>query len=168
MKKRSCRTHPSATERVGHEEPEVPMGNDTIEISSHWQSGTAFEAAGKKGISLCIGSAPGNEGNTAMEVTLMALAACTGADVVSILEKKRQPASRLEIRVRGTRAAEPPQIYTEIEIEFLVSGTNLTPEAVARAIELSETKYCSVGNMLRLSARMRSSFKIISLEVPHE
>ncbi len=57
-----------------------------------------------------------------MEVLLMALAGCTGMDIVSILEKKRQPADSIEIRVRGTRAEDHPRIYTAIEIEYVLSG----------------------------------------------
>jgi putative redox protein len=144
------------------------MDSETIQITSQWRSGLAFTAGGKSGVSIVMGSADGEPANTPMELVLMALAGCTGMDVVSVLEKKRQPAASLEIRIRGTRAAEHPRVYTDIEIEFLLRGELLTEEAVARAIELSETKYCSVGGMLQKTARLRTSFKILPPEAAHE
>jgi putative redox protein len=124
-----------------------------------------FEAADARGARIRMSSPPSEQDGAApMELALMALAGCTGMDVVSILEKKRQPARSLEIRVRGIRGEDHPRIYTDIEIEFILSGEALTPEAVARAIELSETKYCSVGGMLSRAARIRTSFKIVPPE----
>jgi putative redox protein len=104
-----------------------------------------------------------------MEVVLMALAGCTGMDIVSILEKKRQPADSIEISVHGTRAEDHPRIYTAIEIEYVLAGPLLTGEAVSRAIELSITKYCSVGGMLAKSASLRTTFRIVPAGKPtHE
>jgi putative redox protein len=141
------------------------MGESIVEISAQWREGMVFEAADSQGARIRMSSPPSEqEGATPVELVLMALAGCTGMDVVSILEKKRQPARSLEIRVRGKRAEEHPRIYTEIEIEYILSGEALTPEAVTRAIELSETKYCSVGGMLARSARIHTSFKIVPPE----
>lgn len=138
------------------------MGESLVEISAQWRGGMVFEAADSQGAVIRMSSPPSAQtGATPVELLLMSLAGCTGLDVVSILEKKRQPARSLEIRVRGKRAEEHPRVYTEIEIEYILSGENLTPEAVARAIELSETKYCSVGGMLSRSAQIRTSFRIL-------
>jgi len=80
---------------------------------------------------------------------LEALAACTAMDVVSVLEKKRQPFTGLEIEVTAhQREDEYPKIYTNIELVYVVRGHGVSRAAVARAVELSESKYCSVKGML--------------------
>jgi len=97
-----------------------------------------------------------------MELVLIALGGCTGADVISILEKKRQRVTAYEIEVRGTRRDEHPRIYTRIEVIHRVRGDGVDEKAVARAIELSETKYCSVSAMLAASATITSRYEISS------
>src|SRR5690242_7404005 len=99
-----------------------------------------------------------------MELVLIALGGCTGADVISILEKKRQRVTAYEIEVRGWRRDEHPRVYTRIEVIHRVRGEQLDERAVARAIELSETKYCSVSAMLSASATITSSYEISSEE----
>lgn len=95
-----------------------------------------------------------------MELVLIALGGCTGADVISILEKKRQHVTAYDIEVRGTRRDEHPRIYTHIEVIHHVRGDNVDERAVARAIELSETKYCSVSAMLAASAKITTRYEI--------
>jgi putative redox protein len=95
-----------------------------------------------------------------MELLLIALGGCTGADVVSILEKKRQKVTDYDIEVRAERRAEHPRIYTRIEVIHRVSGYDIDPKAVAHAVELSETKYCSVSAMLSASAQVSMRFEI--------
>jgi putative redox protein len=95
-----------------------------------------------------------------MELLLIALGGCTGADVISILEKKRQRISAYEIEVRGTRRDEHPRIYTRIEVIHRLRGDQIDERAVARAIELSETKYCSVSAMLSASATITTRYEI--------
>ena len=95
-----------------------------------------------------------------MELLLIALGGCTGADVISILEKKRQHVTAYEIEVRGWRRDEHPRIYTRIEVIHRVRGDHVDERAVARAIELSETKYCSVSAMLSATATVTSSYEV--------
>ena len=95
-----------------------------------------------------------------MELLLIALGGCTGADVISILEKKRQRITAYEIEVRGTRRDEHPRIYTHIEVVHRLRGDHVEERAVARAIELSETKYCSVSAMLAASATITTRYEI--------
>lgn len=97
---------------------------------------------------------------TPMELVLVALGGCTGADVVAILEKKRQRVTAYEIEVRGQRRAEHPRIYTDIEVVHRLRGRGIDPKAVAQAIELSETKYCSVSGMLSAAAKITTRFEI--------
>jgi putative redox protein len=96
-----------------------------------------------------------------LEVFLEALAACTALDVVSILEKKRQRFCALEIEVTANqREDEPPKIYTDIELVYVVRGSSVDPAAVARAIELSSDKYCSVKGMLGPQTRVTTAYRI--------
>lgn len=97
---------------------------------------------------------------TPMELLLMALGGCTGADVVGILAKKRQQVTGYEIEVRGQRREEHPRIYTSIEVVHRLRGRALDPKAVAHAIELSESKYCSVSAMLGAAATITMQFEI--------
>ena len=97
---------------------------------------------------------------TPMELILMALGGCSGADVISILEKKRQGVTGYEIEVRGERRAEHPRIYTKIEVVHRLHGHGIDPKAVADAIHLSQTKYCSVSGMLSLAATISMTFEI--------
>lgn len=96
-----------------------------------------------------------------MEMLLAALGACTATDVVTILRKKRQPLVGLEVTVRGQRAATPPAVWTQLEIHYRLSGRSLNEKAVRDAIELSESKYCSVAAMLRKTADIRFHFEIV-------
>ncbi len=100
-----------------------------------------------------------------LEVFLQALAACTAMDVVSVLEKKRQPFTGLDIEVSAEqREDEYPKIYTDIELVYVVRGNGVSPLAVERAIALSEGKYCSVKGMLGPQVRVVTAFRIESGE----
>jgi putative redox protein len=95
-----------------------------------------------------------------MELLLISLGGCTGADVASILQKKRQRVTAYAIEVRGQRREEHPRIYTNIEVIHFVKGHHIDEQAVAHAIELSETKYCSVSAMLSASATITTRYEI--------
>lgn len=100
-------------------------------------------------------SAPGP-----MEMLLGALGTCSAVDVVEILRKKRQKLDSLEIEISGERAAEPPTVWTKIDMIYRLGGT-LEEKAVHDAIELSQTKYCSVAATLRKTAEIRYRFEIL-------
>ncbi len=109
---------------------------------------------------------PGEErfqsGPTPMELLLIGLAGCTAMDVISILQKKRQPFKGLQVKASGERAEEHPQVYTRIHIEYIVTGDGVDPQAVERAIELSETRYCSAAAMLGAVAQITTSYRIVA------
>jgi putative redox protein len=102
-----------------------------------------------------------NRAPSPMELLLVALGSCTGVDVVSILQKKREAVTRYSIEVRGERRAEYPRSYKRIEIHHIVTGRNVSDQSVVQAIELSETKYCSVAASLKPTAEIVSSHEII-------
>jgi putative redox protein len=94
-----------------------------------------------------------------MEMLLGALGACSSVDVVSILAKKRQKLASLEIVISGERAANPPAVWTKIDMVYRLSGA-VEEKAARDAIELSQTKYCSVAAMLRKTAEINYRFEI--------
>jgi putative redox protein len=96
-----------------------------------------------------------------METLLACLAGCTSFDVVKILKKKRQNISAYRVEVEGERRDEPPEVYTKIQIKYVIKGKNVSKEAVERAIQLSNEKYCSVGAMLKKTAEITTSYEII-------
>jgi len=102
-----------------------------------------------------------NTGPAPMELFLMGLGGCTGMDVISILAKKRQKVTGFQVKVEAERAPTHPKVYTKIHIEYIVYGAGIDPRAVERAIELSETRYCSASAMLRQVAEITNSYRII-------
>jgi putative redox protein len=119
-----------------------------------WKGGEKFHATMPSGVSLQFDASSTHEGGPGpMEVLLGALGACTSVDVVMILAKKRQKLESLEVAVLGERATEPPEVWIKIEIVYRLSG-QLNEKAVRDAIELSQTKYCSVAAMLGKTAKI--------------
>jgi putative redox protein len=137
------------------------MPGQPTEITARWKGGLGFEAVNAQGVAVRMDSPSDKPYLTPMELVLVALAGCTGMDAADILRKKRQPVESMEIRARGTRAEDHPRVYTAIELEYIVSGTDVSEEAVARSIELSMNKYCSVGAMLAPSVPIKTSFRIL-------
>ncbi len=95
------------------------------------------------------------------ELLLLATGACTATDVASILAKKRQRVTSYVVEVSGVRRDEFPRKYTSIKVHHILTGRNLSPKAVAQAVELSDTKYCSVAATLRPGVEIQTSFEII-------
>lgn len=96
-----------------------------------------------------VGAGADRIGGGPMEFLLAGVAGCTAIDVVMILKKQRQQISGVEVEAVGTRADEQPAVYTAVELTYVVRGQDISPDAVARAIELSEEKYCSASIMFR-------------------
>lgn len=96
-----------------------------------------------------------------VEMLLVSVAACTAVDIVSILEKKRQTVSDYKVEITGERRAEHPRAVTKMHVHHIVYGKNVSEQAVAQAIELSDTKYCSVAATVRPTAEITTSYEII-------
>ncbi len=102
-----------------------------------------------------------NLGPSPMELLLVGVAACTAFDIAIILRKMRQPLEGLEVRATAKRREEPPRIYTEIHLEYLVKG-NVDEKKLQKAIELSCTTYCSASNNLEKGGtKITTSYKVI-------
>lgn len=102
-------------------------------------------------------------GNTPMELVLIGLCGCTGYDVASILTKKREPFSSLEVSVRAERAENPPQVYTSIKLLYKVGG-KVSHKAMEDAVRLSKEKYCSVSAMLERTAKITAEIDYLEDE----
>ena len=121
--------------------------------------GRQFVAETASGHALVMDDAEGHTGPKPIELALLALGGCTAFDVIGILRKKRQVVTGYEIDVRAEQREEPPMYFTKVEIKHRLRGA-LEPEAVKSAIQLSETKYCSVGAMISKTAKIETSFEI--------
>ena len=102
-----------------------------------------------------------NTGLRPTELLLIGLGSCSGMGIVSILKKKKQDVRGLEVIVRGEKEETYPQKFSDITMQFVVSGRNLSEEAVKRAVELSMEKYCAVKATLEGSPEMDFSFTIL-------
>ncbi|MCU1298686.1 MAG: OsmC-like protein [Acidobacteriaceae bacterium] len=121
-----------------------------------WTEKQRFTCAATSGHTIVV-DGDKEAGNSPMELVLTGLCACTGYDVVSILTKKREPFTSLEVRAEAERAAAPPTVYTDIRLIYRVGG-NVSHKSVEDAVRLSEEKYCSVAAMLQKTAKI--SFEI--------
>lgn len=100
-------------------------------------------------------------GTKPSDLLLIALASCTAVDIVRILAKQRQALIGLEISAHGEREADAPWRLTAIHLTFRVRGRNLQPETVRKAVELAESKYCSVAASLRPQVKISYDVEIV-------
>lgn len=120
-----------------------------------------FVATSGTGHHLLIDDPAGNSGAKPIELVAIALAGCTAFDVINILRKKRQVVTGYEVKVEADQAPNPPQVFTHVRIHHIVTGSDISPQAVEEAIRLSEEKYCSVGAMVKQSAELHTTFEIV-------
>ena len=127
------------------------------EVRATWISDQKFEGISSSGHKIQL-DGDKKSANSPMELVLIALCGCTGYDVVSILGKKREPFTSIEVRAEAERAANPPTVYTEIKLVYRVGG-KVSHKAVEDAVRLSEEKYCSVAAMLNKTAKISYSIE---------
>ncbi len=133
-----------------------------VEAKLNWVDGERFVVSASSGHAIVVDSDRAR--NTAagpMELVLMGLCACTATDVVSILRKKREPFTGLEVRAEAERATTPPTVYSAIKLIYAVSG-QVSIKAVEDAVRLSEEKYCGVAAMLKSTARITWEVRVIA------
>jgi putative redox protein len=102
-----------------------------------------------------------SDASSPMELLLVSLGACTAADVISILRKKRERVTEYRVEVRGERREEYPKSFRRMEVKHILTGRGISKEAVAHAIELSATKYCGVAASLRPTVEIVETYEII-------
>ena len=130
-----------------------------------WKGDYKLEAQNEKGLSVKYDATIEHGGEetalSPMENVLASLAACSSYDVLIILKKKRQKISNFNVEATAERRKDPlPKIFTKIHLKYILKGQKIDPEAVKRAIQLSEEKYCSVGAMLKNTVEITYSYEI--------
>jgi putative redox protein len=136
-----------------------------VEAKVQLMSGMLFEGNASSGHQLMMdadaASGGDNKGFRPMELLLVGFGGCSGMDVISILRKKRQNVTGLEMNVKGEKSDAHPHVYKEVHIEYVVKGKDIQKDAVERAIALSLEKYCSVGATLGKTAKITNSYRIV-------
>jgi putative redox protein len=128
--------------------------------SAEWSKGMLFDGKSQSGHILHMdSSADHHAGMSPMEAVLAALCGCTSVDVVSILEKKREPLTGLTVTAEAEQAPEPPRVFTRIHLTYRIRG-NVSRKAAEDAVSLSKNKYCSVSKMLEKAAEIVYSIEL--------
>lgn len=118
-----------------------------------WKKRMSFEGTSDSGFKVPLGTVPevggDDDGFRPLELLAIGLAGCTAMDVISILSKKRQDVTSFEVKVHADRQAEHPKVFTHLTIEYILSGNDISREAVERAVQLSADKYCPAQAMFK-------------------
>lgn len=137
-------------------------------VTAKWNGKRRFVAWDEEGHGIVMDASAthGGDGSGArpLQIVLYGLAGCTGIDVAAILEKQRQDVRDIEIVVTAEQRDEQPKRYQRVHIEYVVTGVDLKESAVARAVELSEDKYCSVRGMFDPEIELTSEIRLIEAE----
>ncbi|MEN8241635.1 MAG: OsmC family protein [Chloroflexota bacterium] len=137
-------------------EAKVTWKNEGLLMQGTADTGSVLE--------LASGLDEGAPGFRPMELLAIGLAGCTSMDVLSILKKKRQDVTDFEVRVHTENAEKHPHVWNEARLEYVISGRNIDPKAVERAMDLSKTTYCPAQNMLNQSVEIELSYTIIEVD----
>jgi len=124
-----------------------------IEARATWTDNDRFRGGASSGHEITVDAGAEKSANSPMELLLIALCGCTASDVVSILRKKRQPFTSVEVHAAGERAETPPRVYTSIRLTYRVGG-KADRKAVEDAVRLSKEKYCSVSIMVAKTSKI--------------
>lgn len=121
---------------------------------TEWKEGTQYDGRSESGHTIHFDTDQAHTtGPSPMEAVLTALCACTSVDVVSILQKKREPITSLVVSAEAQQSPAPPRVFTHIRLVYRMGGT-VTKKAAEDAVALSKNKYCSVSKMLEKSAKI--------------
>jgi len=142
------------------------MISASVKLTQPLSQQRQFVATSGTGHHFLIDDAAGNTGAKPIELVAIALAGCTAFDVIGILRKKRQQVTSYDVKVEAEQTPDPPQVFTQVRIHHIVSGVEVSAQALEDAIRLSEEKYCSVGAMVKLSAEIETTYEIVPAEVP--
>ncbi len=132
-----------------------------------WHDGLHFTGVADSGHDIILDGDPSvggtDLGARPLELMLMSLAGCTGMDVISILRKKRQDVTGFEVRTHAERSGTHPKVFTAVTVEYIITGHNIDPQAVERAIDLSENAYCPAQAMLVKAVPITHTYQIIEV-----
>ncbi len=136
------------------------MSEDLTQITATWKGEMTFIGQNASGGTVQMGTIDGKPGVSPMQLLLVAIAGCTGEDILAILQKKRADLTYMQVRVSGKHADDYPKVWTHIHITYLIWGKSIKPKDIEQAIKLSEDKYCSVGIMLGKSSQITSEYHL--------
>lgn len=129
-----------------------------------WDGDVRFQGTTGSGFDVMIDGEL-QQGPRPMELMLLGLGGCTSYDVVGILKKTRQDVVDCVAEIEAERADEVPAVFTKIHVKFVVSGRELNPKKVERAVKLSAEQYCSASLMLEKGGvEITHSFEIVEVE----
>jgi putative redox protein len=138
------------------------MAGERKSARAEWRGeGLNFKGILGSGYEFSLGSPAGDDAGSPMEFLLAGVAGCTAMDVVNVLRKMRQPFNGLVVEIEGLRSEEHPKVYKEVEIVYVVKGQDVRPDAVEKAIRLSQETYCSASVMFKeAGVSIRTAFRI--------
>ncbi len=131
-----------------------------MQASATWVTKERFVGVATSGHALVTDASDPKLGNSPLELVLIGLCGCTASDITSILRKKREEFSTLEVHAEAERAPEPPMVFTSIKLLYRVSSS-VSPKAMEDAIRLSREKYCSVSQMLSKTAEINDEIEYV-------
>ncbi len=130
-----------------------------------WLDNMSFVGESESGHSVVMDGPPESGGRNLgvrpMEMVLLGMGGCTAFDVVLILQRQRQEITDCQVELVSERADEVPKVFTRIHVHYIVKGKNLDAKKVARAVDMTAEKYCSVSIMLAKTVAVTHDFEII-------
>ncbi len=127
--------------------------------SALWTDAERFVGVASSGHAIVVDAGDVRSASSPMELVLIGLCGCTASDVVSILRKKREPFTGIEVTAEAERAPDPPRVYTSIKLRYRIAG-KVSRKAAEDAVRLSKEKYCSVSQMLVTTARITAEIEL--------
>jgi len=136
-----------------------------VKAKVKWLDGMAMVGESASGHAIVMDGPPEHGGRNIglrpMELLLLGMGGCTEFDVLHILRKARQQVTACEVQIEAQRAETDPKVFTRIHAHFVITGHNLDPKRITKAIELSADKYCSASIMLGATAKITHDFEIV-------
>ncbi|MBD1583825.1 OsmC family protein [Pseudoalteromonas sp. S16_S37] len=132
-----------------------------MQASVKWVEGDTFIGRSESGHNVVFDAGADSAAPSPMEMVLMSAGCCSSVDVVSILKKAKQDFDNVEVKLTGERAETAPRVFTKMNLHFVVTGRNVSEKHLARAVQLSAEKYCSVALMLDKSVEITHSHEVV-------
>lgn len=136
-----------------------------MQASVKWVEGDTFIGRSESGHNVVFDTGSDSAAPSPMEMVLMSAGCCSSVDVVSILRKAKQQIENVEVKLTSERAESAPRVFTKMNLHFVVTGTDVSEKHLARAVQLSAEKYCSVALMLDKTVEITHSHEVIASDV---